>query len=303
MEHLILLYNGLLILIGTTSTVLLFLVHKEKKYLNPFLIMYIFFSLVNLTSLTFGYLSIGTDWSKVTVIYGLLAAKILFFKVIIFASIITVLKLFNIKNRAIVISTLIVLIILSLLTVTPYYGEFNFTENKLLLKPIYYIDNVIYCIILLSVIATIINNYKSLIIKEDRIFSVLILLFSLFGLLETTVSIVGSFKNPIVDLNYSYPEFMFSTIPYIVISLYSIVFVLKSITIRVKLPSKETIVNMGYSQREAEIIFLIVQGKSNQEIVDNLCISMATVKTHVRNIFKKAEISKRAELRSKIINI
>lgn len=50
------------------------------------------------------------------------------------------------------------------------------------------------------------------------------------------------------------------------------------------------------SAREKDVIALIVQGYSNQQIGEDLCISLNTVKTHIRNIYQKFEINSRQEL-------
>jgi DNA-binding NarL/FixJ family response regulator len=49
------------------------------------------------------------------------------------------------------------------------------------------------------------------------------------------------------------------------------------------------------SDREREILALIAAGRSNAEIAEQLVISMATVKTHVRHIFAKLELRDRAQ--------
>ena len=54
------------------------------------------------------------------------------------------------------------------------------------------------------------------------------------------------------------------------------------------------------TNREAEIIQLISQGKSNAEIADILHISDNTVTTHVRNIFKKVGVNRRSDLINKL---
>ena len=50
------------------------------------------------------------------------------------------------------------------------------------------------------------------------------------------------------------------------------------------------------SAREMEVLKLIVDGRNNTEIADDLFISYNTVKFHVRNLFKKTNCSNRAEL-------
>ena len=49
------------------------------------------------------------------------------------------------------------------------------------------------------------------------------------------------------------------------------------------------------TEREYEILLLIAQGKSNQEIADELFIALKTVKTHVSNILSKLEVSDRTQ--------
>ncbi|MGX5818668.1 LuxR C-terminal-related transcriptional regulator [Chitinophaga lutea] len=54
--------------------------------------------------------------------------------------------------------------------------------------------------------------------------------------------------------------------------------------------------SLRFSKREVEIIRLIAEGKKNDEIAAELFISSPTVKTHRRNILRKAEASTSAEL-------
>lgn len=48
--------------------------------------------------------------------------------------------------------------------------------------------------------------------------------------------------------------------------------------------------------REQDILKILLQDKNNQEISDELFISVGTVKTHVHNIFQKADVAKRNQL-------
>ena len=55
------------------------------------------------------------------------------------------------------------------------------------------------------------------------------------------------------------------------------------------------------TSREQDVLSLILAGKSNRGIAETLFISESTVKTHVRNIFSKYDVSSRAELISTIL--
>jgi two-component system, NarL family, response regulator LiaR len=49
------------------------------------------------------------------------------------------------------------------------------------------------------------------------------------------------------------------------------------------------------TNRELEILLLMAQGKTNQEIADELFIALKTVKTHVSNILGKLEVQDRTQ--------
>jgi DNA-binding NarL/FixJ family response regulator len=51
----------------------------------------------------------------------------------------------------------------------------------------------------------------------------------------------------------------------------------------------------GLTQREVDVIRCIAEGLSNQQIAARLHVSEATVKTHINNIFSKAELRDRGQ--------
>jgi len=52
---------------------------------------------------------------------------------------------------------------------------------------------------------------------------------------------------------------------------------------------------LNLSPREKDIVELLVQGSSNKEIADQLCLSSDTVKAHLQHIFRKIGVSSRLE--------
>lgn len=50
------------------------------------------------------------------------------------------------------------------------------------------------------------------------------------------------------------------------------------------------------TRRELEVVVLLLKGLTNDEIQERLCISEGTLKTHLRHIFRKLDVSNRKEL-------
>lgn len=62
---------------------------------------------------------------------------------------------------------------------------------------------------------------------------------------------------------------------------------------RVAMPARA--LHEDLTKREQEVLLLISEGKSNQEIADQLFITLKTVKTHVSNILAKLEVEDRTQ--------
>ncbi len=59
--------------------------------------------------------------------------------------------------------------------------------------------------------------------------------------------------------------------------------------------TKETLPHESLTAREMEILLLIAQGKTNQEIADQLFIALKTAKVHVSNVLSKLEVHDRTQ--------
>lgn len=55
------------------------------------------------------------------------------------------------------------------------------------------------------------------------------------------------------------------------------------------------VAQLELSKRELEILGLLAQGHSNQEIGAKLFVSLSTVKTHIQNLFEKLEVKRRIQ--------
>ena len=52
---------------------------------------------------------------------------------------------------------------------------------------------------------------------------------------------------------------------------------------------------LGLSKRELEVLQLMAQGLSNQQIAEQLFVSLNTIKTHSSNVFEKMEVQRRTQ--------
>lgn len=50
---------------------------------------------------------------------------------------------------------------------------------------------------------------------------------------------------------------------------------------------------LGLSRREAEVLVMVATGMSNQQIADDLHLSINSVKSHVQHIFQKLDLHDR----------
>lgn len=65
----------------------------------------------------------------------------------------------------------------------------------------------------------------------------------------------------------------------------------------------EVLSSLPITERELQVLELILKALSNQEIAEKLCISIHTVKNHITNIFQKMAVVDRAQLMAKVYSM
>lgn len=60
-------------------------------------------------------------------------------------------------------------------------------------------------------------------------------------------------------------------------------------------PDTSLVSQLGLSKRELEILNLLAEGHSNQEMATKLFVSLSTVKTHNQNLFEKLAVKRRIQ--------
>jgi DNA-binding CsgD family transcriptional regulator len=69
----------------------------------------------------------------------------------------------------------------------------------------------------------------------------------------------------------------------------------KEVFVNRNVPDTALISQMELSKRELEILTLLAQGHSNQEIAATIFVSLSTVKSHLQNIFEKLAVKRRTQ--------
>lgn len=153
----------------------------------------------------------------------------------------------------------------------------------------------------LYIILFLIVNIKKIKIKENRILAKITLITIIISF---PIWILEYFWNynfnnsprPITTLNLQY--FIWNLLCIIIVSKYLFFIPYTSLVII----SESFINKYNISQREKQIIDLIIKGHANKEIAYDLKISNITVRNHIHNIYEKTKVQSKIELLNLINN-
>ena len=68
-------------------------------------------------------------------------------------------------------------------------------------------------------------------------------------------------------------------------------------------PVRECNLNEQLTKREGEVVAMLIQGKTYKAIGDELFVTENTIRSHVKKIYAKAEVTSRAELLHLLLNL
>jgi DNA-binding CsgD family transcriptional regulator len=137
---------------------------------------------------------------------------------------------------------------------------------------------------------------------DKRNFMIGFLIFATVGYGEVLTSFPGTLRTTVVALSTE-SNFLFTSIPY---ALYGIFLISYFLNYAVPISpgsddlTEDFISRYGITGREGEIIRKVIQGKSNADIAGELFISLATVKTHLHNIYQKIGVDSRYDLLARV---
>ena len=140
---------------------------------------------------------------------------------------------------------------------------------------------------------------KNMMHLENKQKNILLFIFILV-ILSSVIGVVLQEKFNVDEDIFTYVIYNLFIISILIYEIKKIIDIVKNKMIDIEDDLSEKTINLfekfNITAREKDVVFCILDGKTNQEIADELFISLSTVKIHIYNIYKKFNVKKRREL-------
>ena len=308
MEHLQIAYDLFVIMIGLAalSIVIFWAVRTREADLRDFSILYACFTLVLVVGMLRKYLSLNVEDYSARAWYGLTGAEQVLNFAVIVAAIHFFTGIYRVRYRkGIAIAFLAMMLVCVLFLFSPLGAVLEADTRTIRFGIGYKIAAVGYFAAFTFMLALGYGLLRRLWHTERRNFVIGLLVFATVGYLETTASLPGALRRVTATLSQT-GGFLVSSIPYAIYGIFLIVYFLESpvpaplASLAMDALPEAFLARYGITDREREIILKVVQGKSNADIAGELFISLATVKTHLHNIYKKIGVESRYDLLARV---
>jgi DNA-binding CsgD family transcriptional regulator len=133
--------------------------------------------------------------------------------------------------------------------------------------------------------------------RLTRAYGLCAIIFAPIGLIEYAVSVAGWPWLTSISLDH------FFYLTWNIVSMSAAIRLFRPVeggTPMLEAVPEERVKALGLSAREAEMAIMIARGLANKEIAAELNISPATVRTHIYNLYQKADARSRVELLNKL---
>jgi len=302
MGHLVIAYDLCVIMIGLSAlSIAGFWASKSKEaYLLNFCILYACYTAMMIVAVLgkYSFLNIANlpSWYG----YFLTGINIVLSSALVVASIYFFHEIYQLKARKVLSLTFLLIAIINIaLTTSPIGASYQQNEIRLgagafIGAGLYNLSFTYLLVIGYAFIGRVWNSNK-------RAFVIGLLLFATVGYVDGILGYINNLRNPVIIIA-SETGFLLSSIPYALYGIFLLFYFLQY-TLPTGIPQvlpEELISRYGITDREQEIILKVIQGKSNTAIAGELFISLATVKTHLNNIYKKMGLDGRFDLISRI---
>jgi DNA-binding CsgD family transcriptional regulator len=305
MEDLQIAYYLIVIMVGFAALVVAgFRAFKtQDSDLKNFCILYASFTFVLILSVLRKYLSINVENYSLQAWYVILGISQVANCIVIIALINFLWNATQIRYQKILnFIFLLAMLVCIVLIFSPIGATLDVEQKIIRLGFGFKISSILYFASFTFAIIVTVIYLKQIWKTEQRNFILGLLLFASFGYLESLFSFPNSLRTTSVAFGQDL-DFLYSSIPY---ALYG--FFLMYYFLHFSLPtqlehgqlSESFLSTYNITDREREIILMVIQGKSNADIAGELVISLATVKTHLHNIYQKVGVDSRYDLLARV---
>lgn len=306
MSHIIPFYLFICVAGGVAALILLFMVYRKnpRKDLLYFILFFVASTGNIFIDLVLMYRSLNITGIFALGDYLLTLTSVPFSFVMFSAFPMAVHRILEVPNEKWKNRGLLVINFLShVIQYFPAGTSYDMQTETLVMGPLYSIIGISNLVVIVYCIILLLTGFKR--IKKGALRQLLML-----GGLLTLVFMPGFFRDITFSMGKNYfsifpIEIIFFPLYYFFLAVIIIVFSSRYFLAITQLersihPSAGFLTDFsrkhGLTEREREVIPLIVEGMGNKQIADRLCISTKTVNNHIYNLYRKLEINSRFEL-------
>lgn len=307
MEHVEIAFDILVILIGFAALAIAvsWASRTGEAYLRNFCLVYALFTLVLILDLLKKYLLLNVEGYSAGawyIISGLL--QVVNFAVVV-ALIHFFLAVYEIRGgKTLALISVVLMLISDGLVLSPWGAVLDAPTKTIRLGLGFQAASLLYLLVFTGGIFIGHGWLRRIWDTDKRAFVLGLLLFATSGYAEVLLGLWQQVRSPTFSVTVaSESDFMYSSIPYTLYAIFIIVYFMNYFA-----PSpvengqalEAFLAKYGITEREREIILKVVQGKSNADIAGELFVSIATVKTHLHNIYTKIGVNSRYSLLARL---
>lgn len=305
MEDIRIAYYLLVILIGFAALAIavFWAIRTKESDLRNFCVLYALFTLVLVLLVLMQYLFLNVETYSARSWYFISGVLMLVEFAVIVAAIHFLLGVYQIHFRRVVsFAFLLMMLVCDVLIFSPIGAVLDVDARTIHLGMGYQITAIGYFVSFTCMLALGYSRLRRVWGTDKRDFMIGFLVFATVGYIETLLNLPATLRTTVATLSGD-DGFLFSSIPYALYGIFLINYFLHyyhPTSLALDELSETFRSKYGITDREREIILKVIQGKSNADIAGELFISLATVKTHLHNIYTKIGVESRFDLLARV---
>lgn len=271
--------------------------------LRNFCIVYALFTVVLILSVLMKYLSLNVEGYTPRTWYAIQGVHQIVNPSVIVAVVYYFLGVYQIASRKIIFGSFLITWLICIgLIFSPFGVLFDANNGIIHFEPGFKIASIWYILSFTFALGLGYGFLRRIWNTQKRNLALGLLVFATFGYLETLTGFLAGWNKVTVSFGRD-TDFLYSSIPYVLYGLFLVTYFLNyslQTPIGQDQLSENFLATYNITGREREIIEMVIKGRSNADIAKELFISLATVKTHLHNIYQKVGVDSRYDLLARV---